>query len=52
MTVLIAEGTIDEAYYWTSKRREQQMHTFLDKVSKKGVKPRLGKRKMTLDDYS
>ncbi len=52
MTVLIAEGTIDEAYYWTSRRREQQMHKFLETVSKKGVKPKLGRRKMTLDDYS
>ncbi len=52
MTVLLAEGTIDEAYYWTSKRREQQMHKFMETISSKGVRPRLGKRKMTLDDYS
>ena len=52
MTVLIAEGTIDEAYYWTSKRREEQMHKFLETVKKKGVGPRLSKRKSTLDAYS
>jgi ERCC4-related helicase len=52
MTVLIAEGTIDEAYYWTSKRREEQMHKFLDSVKKKGGGPRPSKRKSTLDDYS
>ncbi len=50
MTVLIAEGTIDEAYYWTSRRREQQMHQFLETVKKKGVRP--SKRKTTLLDYS
>ncbi len=52
MTVLLAEGTIDEAYYWTSRRREEQMHRFMETVSRKGVRPRAGKRKMTLDDYS
>lgn len=50
MTVLIAEGTIDEAYYWTSRRREQQMHKFLETVKKKGVKP--AKRRATLLDYA
>jgi ERCC4-related helicase len=52
MTVLIAEGTIDEAYYWTSKRREEQMHRFLETVKKKGAGPRPSKRKSTLDAYS
>lgn len=52
MTVLIAEGTIDEAYYWTSKRREEQMHRFLESVGKKGAGSRPPKRKSTLDDYS
>ncbi len=50
MTVLIAEGTIDEAYYWTSKRKEQQMHRFLETVKKKG--PRPVKEKNTLLDYA
>jgi len=52
MTVLIAEGTIDEAYYWTSKRKEEQMHRFLETVKKKGAGPRPSKRKLTLDAYS
>ncbi len=52
MTVLIAEGTIDEAYYWTSRRREEQMHRFLETVKKKGAGPKAAKRKSTLDDYS
>ncbi len=50
MTVLIAEGTIDEAYYWSSKRKEQQMHRFLESVKRKGVRP--AKRKTTLLDYA
>ncbi len=50
MTVLLAEGTIDEAYYWTSKRKEQQMHRFLETVKKKG--PRPVKKKSTLLDYA
>lgn len=49
MTVLIAEGTIDEAYYWSSKRKEQQMRRFLEST-KKGVRP--PRRKGTLDDYA
>jgi len=51
MTVLMSEGTIDEAYYWTSKKREQQMHRFLQTVKKKGVKSP-SKTKRTLDDWS
>jgi Fanconi anemia group M protein len=51
MTVLMSEGTIDEAYYWTSKKREQQMHRFLQTVKKKGEKPP-SKTRWTLDDWS
>ena len=51
MTVLMSEGTIDEAYYWTSQKREQQMHRFLQTVKKKGTKPP-SKTKRTLDDWS
>lgn len=51
MTVLISEGTIDEAYYYTSQKREKQMHRFLQTVKKKGSKP-LSKTKRTLDDWS
>jgi len=50
MTVLIAEGTIDEAYYWTSRRKEQQMHRLLEAAKHKGAKP--AKKKTTLLDYS
>jgi len=52
MTVLIAEGTIDAAYYWNSKRWEEQMHRFLEAVKKKGAVPIPSKRKSTLDAYS
>ncbi|HZY46722.1 MAG TPA: DEAD/DEAH box helicase [Candidatus Bathyarchaeia archaeon] len=50
MTVLISEGTIDEAYYWTSQRREKQMHRFLQTVRKGTKSPSRTKR--TLDDWS
>jgi Fanconi anemia group M protein len=51
MTVLMSEGTIDEAYYWTSQKREQQMHRFLQTVKKKGTRSP-PKTKRTLDDWS
>ena len=51
MTVLMSEGTIDEAYYYTSQRRERQMHRFLQTVKKKGSKIP-SKTKRTLDDWS
>ena len=51
MTVLMSEGTIDEAYYYTSLRREKQMHRFLQTVKKKGSKPP-SRTKRTLDDWS
>ncbi len=50
MTVLIAEGTIDEAYYWSSRRKEQQMHRILETVKRKGVRPE--RKKTTLLDYA
>lgn len=50
MTVLISEGTVDEAYYYTSQKRERQMHRFLQTV-KKGPKPTMRVRR-TLDDWS
>jgi ERCC4-related helicase len=49
-TVLMTEGTVDEAYYWTSKRKEEQMHRYLATVKKKGL-PRT-KKKTTLLDYA
>jgi ERCC4-related helicase len=48
-TVLITEGTVDEAYYWTSKRKEEQMHRNLAIVKNRGVKK--VKKKGTLLDY-
>ncbi len=48
-TVLMTEGTVDEAYYWTSKRKEEQMHRYLANVKNRGV--RGGKKKTTLLDY-
>ncbi len=51
MTVLMSEGTIDEADYRTSQRREEQMHRFLQTVKKKGARLP-GKTKRTLDDWS
>ena len=50
VTVLMAEGTVDEAYYYSSRRKEQQMRHLLETVKRRGLKsPR--KRKTTLLDY-
>lgn len=48
-TVLMTEGTIDEAYYWTSIRKEERMHRYLATVKNRGPRPR---RKTTLLDYA
>ena len=48
-TVLMTEGTIDEAYYWTSKRKEEKMHRYLATVKNRGPRRR---RKITLLDYA
>src|SRR3989475_11105178 len=48
-TVLMTEGTIDEAYYWTSIRKEERMHRHLATIKRSGVKH---KRKTTLLDYA
>jgi len=48
-TVLMTEGTIDEAYYWTSLRKEERMHRYLATVKNRGPRP---KRKATLLDYA
>ncbi len=50
MTVLMTEGTIDEAYYWSSRRKEQQMRRVLETVKRRGV--RGPARKTTLLDYA
>jgi Fanconi anemia group M protein len=48
-TVLITEGTVDEAYFWTSKRKEEQMRRNLESVKRHGFKVK--NRKATLLDY-
>jgi len=48
-TVLMTEGTVDEAYYWTSLRKEERMHRYLATVKNRGPRP---KRKATLLDYA
>jgi len=48
-TVLMTEGTIDEAYYWTSIRKEERMHRYLATVKSRGPRQ---KRKTTLLDYA
>ena len=48
-TVLITEGTVDEAYYWTSKRKEEQMRRNLESVKRQGFRAK--NRKPTLLDY-
>ena len=50
-TVLMTEGTVDEAYYWTSKRKEEQMHRYLESVKTRGIRS-TGKKKTTLLDYA
>jgi len=50
VTVLMAEDTVDEAYYWSSLRKEERMHSILNMVRTKGV--RTVKKKTTLLDYT
>jgi len=49
VTVLMAEDTVDEAYYYSSLRKEQQMRSILEKVRTGGL--RRAKKKTTLLDY-
>lgn len=49
-TVLITEGTIDEAYYWSSRRKEQQMRKHLETIKKHGIGK--SRKKTTLLDYA
>lgn len=50
VTVLMAEETVDEAYYWSSLRKEQRMRTILNRISQTGL--RTVSKKTTLPDYS
>jgi len=47
---LMAEDTVDEAYYWSSLRKERRMHSILSMVRAKGV--RTVKKRTTLLDYT
>jgi Fanconi anemia group M protein len=49
-TIMITEGTIDEAYYWSSKRKEQQMRRHLERLKNHGVQNT--PKKETLLDYA
>lgn len=49
VTVLMAEDTVDEAYYWSSLRKEERMHTILARAKATGI--RTIKKKTTLLDY-
>jgi len=49
VTVLMAEGTVDEAYYHSSLRKERVMHSILQRVRVRGLRPI--KKKTTLLDY-
>ena len=49
VTVLMAEDTVDEAYYWSSRRKEEQMRQLMETMKRKGIRPR--RRKVTLMDY-
>ncbi len=49
VTVLMAEGTIDEAYYYSSRRKEQEMRQLLQTVKRRGLKR--ARRRDTLHDY-
>ena len=40
VTVLIAEDTIDEAYYYSSRRKEERMRHLLETVKRRKLKPR------------
>jgi ERCC4-related helicase len=46
----MAEDTVDEAYYWSSIRKEQKMHSILNRISQTGV--RTASKKTSSMDYS
>jgi ERCC4-related helicase len=39
VTVLVAEGTVDEAYYYSSRRKEERMRNLLETVKRRNLKP-------------
>jgi Fanconi anemia group M protein len=50
VTVLMAEDTVDEAYYYSSRRKEERMRHLLDAVKRGKLKP--SRRRKTLLDYA
>ncbi len=50
VTVLMAEETVDEAYYYSSLKKEKRMHSILERVRTRGLRP--VKKKTTLLDYT
>ncbi len=52
VVVLIAEKTRDEAFYWSSRRKEKRMREILTRLKERfEAKPRQTHRKPTLDDF-
>ena len=49
VTVLMAEGTVDEAYYYSSRRKEERMRHLLETVKQRRLKLR---RPTTMHDYT
>ncbi len=50
VTVLMAEGTVDEAYYYSSRRKEERMRHLLETVKRRKLRPE--RARSTLLDYS
>ncbi len=48
VVILIAKGTIDEAYYWASKRKEKNMRDALDELSSSPI----SERQQTLSEFA
>ncbi len=50
--VLMAKNTMDEAYYWSAKKKESTMHEVLDEMSKEGLRPETQKTLSQYDEKS
>ncbi len=51
VTILMAEGTVDEAYFWSSRRKEREMHRQLQTLKNNG-RQETPRKKETLLDWS
>jgi Fanconi anemia group M protein len=52
VTILIAEGTVDEAYYWKSRNQETKMRRLIETMQKQGIKKSVKKRgQSTLEEF-